>query len=81
MVLITWDPRGAAQSEETVPEAGLTAKPAVSPEVPVPPKVEPFAGMTQNSLRAVKFMVHFRDGCRLTSAGRGLAGGGEQESG
>ena len=41
---------GAAQSEETVPETGLAAKLAASPGVPVPPKVEPFAGMTQNSL-------------------------------
>ena len=80
-VLITREPLGAAQSEETVPETGLAAKPAASPGVPVPPKVEPSAGMTQNSLRAVKFMVHFRDGCRPTSAGRGRQAVGSREAG
>ena len=80
LVLITWEPLGAAQSEEMVPETCLSSDTDFKFRGSHTTKVESFAGMTQNSLKAMKLIAHYRDRHRLTSARRGWAGDGEQRT-
>lgn len=53
---------GAAQSEEMVPETCLSSDADFKFRGSHTTKVEPFARMTQNSLKAMKLIVHYRDG-------------------
>ena len=53
---------GAAQPEEMVPETCLSSDADFKFRGSHTTKVEPFARMTQNSLKAMKLIVHYRDG-------------------
>ena len=61
LVLITWEPLGAAQSEEVVPETCLSSDTDFKFRGSHTTKVESFAGMTQDSLKAMKLIAHYRD--------------------